>query len=141
MNNYDDIINTPYPFNLPKPRMSIKARAAQFAPFAALTGFESLTDEAARYVPKKRILTEESKEEIGIKLSHLSQNPTQLVYLSYFVSDFKKNANLSEDDFTPYGTYHTYKGLISKIDNYKQLIILPNGYSISFEDIEWLNIL
>jgi len=46
--DFEDIINEKYPFDLPRPRMSMHERAAQFSPFAALTGYDSLIQETVR---------------------------------------------------------------------------------------------
>ncbi|MGI6106645.1 MAG: hypothetical protein ACOX8B_01730 [Lachnospiraceae bacterium] len=70
---YDDIINLPHHVSVRHPRMSSRERAAQFAPFAALTGYEDMIEETARYVPRKPELSEEQKADLDRKLEELNE--------------------------------------------------------------------
>ena len=74
MHNYDDIIDMDYPFKLKHPRMSVSARACQFAPFAALTGHKESIDETSRITDEKKILDDDSKELINQQLMVINQN-------------------------------------------------------------------
>ena len=69
MKNYDDIINLPHHVSKNHPQMSRYNRAAQFAPFSALTGYEESINEAGRYVTNKIELDDSNKEEINFKLN------------------------------------------------------------------------
>ena len=73
-NKYYDIINLPHHVSKVHPRMSIQNRAAQFAPFAALTGYESELRETVRLTDKKIELEEEVKEELNRKLQKIKTN-------------------------------------------------------------------
>ena len=65
---YDDIINLPNPTSKKHPRMSLYDRAAQFSPFAALTGHEAAIKETVRQTDAKQVLSEEVIEELNKKL-------------------------------------------------------------------------
>ena len=65
---YDDIINLPYHQSKTRPHMSLSDRAAQFSPFAALTGYDDEVKEAARVTDKKIDLSEEMRRELDEKL-------------------------------------------------------------------------
>ena len=68
---YDDIINLPHPTSERHPRMPMAARAAQFSPFAALTGYEDDVHETARLTSSRAELTEEEKEQAGRDMSNM----------------------------------------------------------------------
>lgn len=87
--------------------MSLEKRAAQFAPFAALTGYEALAAETARLTDAKTELAEDKKElmnEIFRQILLLEKHPP--VRVEYFVEDRKKSG----------GAYHTISGRIKKVD-------------------------
>lgn len=69
MGKYDDIIHTPWPRPTKRARMSLEDRAAQFAPFAALTGYDAVLAETARLTQNPVFLTEESLEELNARRS------------------------------------------------------------------------
>ena len=69
---YDDIINLPHPVSKRYPRMPLAERAAQFSPFAALTGYESVISETARHTDKRLELDENRKSELDATLSALA---------------------------------------------------------------------
>ena len=72
--NYDDIINLPHYVSKKRPQMSIEARSAQFAPFAALTGYDEKVKETARLTDKKIELEDGQKEILNNKLLYLLEN-------------------------------------------------------------------
>ena len=74
MSKYDDIINLPYEKSKTHPHMSNSDRAAQFAPFAALTGYEELIRETARVTQKKITISNDKKIEISNKLEYISEH-------------------------------------------------------------------
>ena len=129
MENYDDIINLKRPVSK-HPKMSLYQRSAQFAPFAALTGYEGQVKETARLTDKKIELDEEVKVMLDMKIQviqeMLSNNPE--LEITYFISDSKKEG----------GRYDTIIDSIKKIDNYKQQFIMKNGLIIDI--IEIINI-
>lgn len=123
MSKYDDIINIPHPTSLKHPRMSMQARAAQFAPFAALTGYEEAIEETGRQTDEFIILDEESIAILNDKLNYLNSNldKNTEVKIEYFIKDDKKQG----------GTYKTVKGIIKKIDEIDKVLILKDKTRIS----------
>ena len=114
MNNYEDIINLPYKKSVSHKHMSNHDRAAQFAPFAALTGYNELIKETARRVEKKKTISRDKKEEISKRLIYvrdLKDNDVP-IYITYFVKDPKKNG----------GQYVTSEIYNLKIDEYNKTI-------------------
>lgn len=126
-NKYDDIINLPHHISKKHKQMTLEARAAQFAPFAALTGYGDEIKETARLTNKRIDLDEESKSildnKIHIILEQISQRTT--VSITYFIPDLKKDG----------GKYITTSGIIKRIDEYKQVIILENQEEIPINEI------
>ena len=115
---YDDIIDTKYPFDLGRKRMSNYERCAQFMPFSALVGYKEAVIETARITDKKIILDEEAKEildnKINLVKSKLSLKP--VVSITYFVPDSSKSG----------GSYKSISGVIKKIDLYKGIIVIDD---------------
>ena len=130
-NNYEDIINLPYKKSKNKPHMSIMNRAAQFAPFSALTGFEDASKETARYVNSKIILDDNFIEILNYKLNKLNEHihDNLIVEIKYFVNDTFKQG----------GKYINYTGKLIGIDSEQQLIILENNLKINIKDIMDIN--
>lgn len=124
---YDDIINLPHPESKRHPRMSIPDRAAQFSPFAALSGYDAAVRENARLTSEKIELDEDSKarlnEKIQFLFEHLSENPE--VMITYFLPDQRKSG----------GTYVDAAGIIRKIDDCEQMILFCDGTKIPINDI------
>ena len=108
---YDDIINLPHPTSKKHPRMSLYARAAQFSPFAALTGHEAAIKETVRQTDAKQVLSEEVIAELNKRLYLIAETigTQQMVEITYFVPDTKKDG----------GAYITCSGCVKKIDKYK----------------------
>ena len=130
MENYNDIINLKRPVSK-HPKMSLYQRSAQFAPFAALSGYEGQVKETARLTDKKIELDEEVKVMLDMKIQviqeMLSNNPE--LEITYFISDSKKEG----------GRYDTIIDSIKKIDNYKQQFIMKNGLIIDIKEIININ--
>ncbi len=124
---YDDIINLPYHQSKTRPHMSLSDRAAQFSPFAALTGYDDEVKEAARVTDKKIDLSEEMRRELDEKLQilreHMGEYPQ--VSFTYFLQDTKKTG----------GSYVTVTGNVKRIDEYGQRIVLLDGSQIPIKDI------
>lgn len=127
MGNYDDIINLPHHVSTKHPPLSIEQRAAQFAPFAALTGYEDAVKETARITEDRIELDDEGKAVIDSKLrdiqNKLQSNPK--VTITYFIPDSKKTG----------GEYVTAIGNVKKIDEYKQCLILNDKRIIPINEI------
>lgn len=118
---YDDIIDLPHPHSSRHPPMSHADRAAQFAPFAALTGHEAAVREAGRLTQAPAELTEERKEELD-RLLHtlLAFSTPPRVTVTHFVPDTKKSG----------GAYVSTTGQIIKIDRAHNCLILSNAQRI-----------
>lgn len=123
---YDDIIDTKYPFDLGRKRMSNYERCAQFMPFSALVGYKEAVIETARITDDRIILDEEAKEILDNKInlikSKLSLKPN--VSITYFIPDKSKSG----------GSYKNISGIVKKIDLYKKFIVI-NDNKISICDI------
>ena len=124
---YDDIIHLPHHVSADRPHMPMIDRAAQFSPFAALTGYDAAIVETARLMDTKRDLSEEQKEIISKQLhvlkSRLKTDPT--VTITYFVPDSRKAG----------GTYRSVTGAAKKVDEYLGILEMSNGITIPFDDI------
>ena len=120
---YDDIINLPHPTSERHPRMPMAARAAQFSPFAALTGYEDAVHETARLTSSRAELTEEEKSILDAKLQRLL--PGTKAAFTFFRSDGKKEG----------GAYLTASGIIKRIDSCSREVVLTNGQKIFVDDI------
>ena len=126
-NPYDDMLELPLPVSKTHPQMPRRDRAAQFAPFAALTGYEEAVREAARLTEEKMILDEDSKEQLDWKLRCLQEKVKEkpTITVTYFLKDEKKKG----------GKYVTVTGVLKKIDSYTHQFVLENGEEIPVEDI------
>ena len=91
--NYDDIINLPHYVSKKRPQMSIEARSAQFAPFAALTGYDEKVKETARLTDRKIELEDGQKEILNNKLLYILENIEEKpeITFTYFIKDTKKS--------------------------------------------------
>ncbi len=124
---YADIINMPHHTSPNRPRMSDIDRAAQFSPFAALTGYDSTVAEAGRLTSKKCEITEDVKSVLNEKMQmirdYLHDQP--IVTVTYFVPDKRKAG----------GAYVTVSGVVKEISEYDRAIILTDKTSIPIEQI------
>lgn len=124
---YDDIINLPHHVSTKHPRMAPLDRAAQFSPFAALTGHDAAIKETARLTDERVELDESSKELLDMRLQiireHLAKKPE--VTVTFFEPDQKKSG----------GAYVTVTGRIKKIDEYEGKLVLEGGISILMADV------
>ena len=126
-NPYEDMLELPHPVSKTHPQMPRRDRAAQFAPFAALTGYEEAVREAARLTEEKMILDEDSKEQLDWKLRCLQEKVKEkpTITVTYFLKDEKKKG----------GKYVTVTGVLKKIDSYTHQFVLESGEEIPVEDI------
>ncbi len=124
---YDDIINLPHHVSTKHPHMSALDRAAQFSPFAALTGHDAAIKETARLTDEHMELDEDRKEEIDRQLQeireHLDESPE--VTITYFVPDERKKG----------GSYVTVSGRVKKLDEYEGRVIFEDNTSIEIDEI------
>ena len=126
MGNYDDIINLHRPISK-HPQMSLYQRSAQFAPFAALTGHDEAVKETARLTDAKLEIDEYTKEELNRRILYINENInlSPEVSITYFVPDSKKSG----------GAYVTETGVVSKIKEYENLIVMTSGLEIPIQEI------
>lgn len=124
---YDDIIHLPHHVSRKHPRMSNHDRAAQFSPFAALTGFEAKINETARLTDRKLELDDYAKAQLDAKLQELRAKLFQKppVRLTYFKADERKEG----------GAYVQITALVRKIDPYERCLHLFNEETIPIDDI------
>ena len=123
---YADIIDRPHPVSAKHPRMERLARAAQFSPFAALTGYDDLIRESEREVGSRVELDEERKAQLSSRLAQLlAAAPAPEAVFTYFVPDEKKDG----------GEYVTAAGRIRRYDEYSRNILLTDGRVIPTREI------
>lgn len=124
---YDDIIQLSHHQSTKRAHMSLHDRAAQFAPFAALTGHEAAIEETARLTENEIMLDETAIADVNDKLYEISQHLAEQwsVSITYFKADRKKQG----------GAYLTDVGVIRKINEIEQLIIMDSGMRIKMEQI------
>ena len=130
-NNYDDIINHPRWNPKKHPRMSMESRNAQFAPFAALTGYEDAVKETARLTDRRIEIDEGLKEVINNKLQYVLENGNinPIVEITYFLPDERKKG----------GKYVEKIGQIKKVDSVEGYIIFKDKVKIRIDDVININ--
>lgn len=124
---YDDIINLPHHVSATRPQMSLANRAAQFSPFAALTGFEEAIVETSRLTDERIELAEGKIAVLDRKLAILADtiNDHPEISVTYFQPDVRKEG----------GAYITAIGTVKKIDDVERVIVLVNGEQIAIADV------
>lgn len=129
---YMDILYEKKPELCNRRNMSIHDRAAQFAPFAALTGFEGAVNETARITEVKRELEEDEKQSLDEAIEFLIQNKDENLEaeFEYFVADERKDG----------GSYQKVIDQVKKIDQINHMIQLQSGLKIFFSDLAKIEI-
>ena len=126
-NRYDEIINLPHHVSKTRPQMPMSDRAAQFAPFAALTGYDSAIKETGRLTDERIELDEEALTALDMKyqllVDALDEEPE--VEITYFKPDERKSG----------GEYVTVTGTVKKVDDFERLITMQNGTKIPTDDV------
>jgi hypothetical protein len=127
MGNYEDIINLPHHVSSTRPQMSMLDRAAQFSPFAALTGYDAAIKETGRLTDEKIELDEDTKAALDMKQAYLIEmiDEQPEITIIYFLPDTRKAG----------GAYVTVTGNLKRFDEYARLLILTNGKKIPMDDI------
>lgn len=122
MDEYDDIINLPHHVSKNHRQMPMEMRAAQFAPFAALTGYDAVINETARLTDQQVELEDYDNERLNRKYAELVENISEhpVITVSYFKPDKRKGG----------GAYVSKTGHIKKVDTYEQLMIMEDGTAI-----------
>lgn len=124
---YEDIINLPHHVSKTRPQMPMSDRAAQFAPFAALTGYDDAVKETGRLTDDKIELEESSLNELNAKIQLLREKLADApeVTFTYFRPDDRKDG----------GAYLTITGTVKKLDDYERQIVLQDGTKLPMDDI------
>lgn len=133
MSRYDDIINIPHWDPKDHWRMSAQDRAAQFAPFSALTGYDAMVRERARLTDSRAELDEEQilalNETLSMIMARVNDQPR--VAVTWFRKDARKQG----------GAYQRTEGIVRNVDLTDRLIVFREGGSISMDDIAAISIL
>lgn len=132
LDKYKDMIDLPHHVSTAHPQMPVPDRAAQFAPFAALSGHHEAVKETARLTDKRIELDEYCKAALDRKLKEIWQSGSKkTVSITYFVPDVQKAG----------GSYVTAAGCVKKIDEYGRNLVLDDGTKIQIDEIikidEW----
>lgn len=124
---YDDMLDLPHHISDTHPQMPPENRAAQFAPFAALTGYDAAVKETARLTDQKIVLDDDTKLLLNGKLQMIRENikAHPEVTITFFQPDLKKAG----------GAYIAITGNVKKVDTYERLIVMANEKSIPVNDM------
>ncbi len=124
---YDDIIHLPHHVSRNHPQMPLRDRAAQFAPFAALTGYEAAVGETARLTAERRELDAQEAAELNRRLTDLAARLKDRpeVTIEYFVPDERKSG----------GAYVTETGVVRHISITERVLVMESGTEIPMEDV------
>ena len=124
---YEDIINLPHHVSKTRPQMPMSDRAAQFAPFAALTGYDSAIKETGRLTDEKIDLDEEALAALDMKYQLLMDafDDAPKVTITYFQPDERKAG----------GRYVSATGAVKKVDDFERRITMRDGTKIPMDDV------
>lgn len=124
---YDDILHLPHHVSSKREQMTIADRAAQFSPFAALTGHDAAIRETARLTDQKIELTEDALVALDYSYRKMTEHPEarQTVQITYFQPDERKNG----------GAYVSALGIVHKIDMVQRLIYMENKIVIPMDHV------
>ena len=124
---YEDIVGLPHHRSATRPHLSPHERAAQFSPFAALTGYGAAVEETARTTEERTELTEEAKRMIEDRLQLLNDRLDEMptVRVLYFLPDERKAG----------GAYRTKEGIIRAIEEQERRLIFTDGTAIPIDDL------
>lgn len=125
--NYDDILDLPHHVSATRPQMSMKDRAAQFSPFAALTGYDAAIKETGRLTDQKVEMDAEALNVLNMKfqilIDRLVEEPE--VTFIYFKPDERKDG----------GAYIDVTGIVKKVDKFERQIVMQSGTKIPMDDV------
>lgn len=124
---YEDIVNLPPHISKKHPQPTMLERAARFAPFAAITGYEEMVLEEARITEERIELDEVTLAMLNEKLNiiHDSLNSEPVIQITYFEPDKKKSG----------GAYISVTGTVKRIDEYERIVIMSDGKKIRIDEI------
>ena len=128
---YEDIVNLPPHISKKHPQPSMMDRAARFAPFAAITGYEEMVLEEARLTEERIDLDEGTLSKLNEKLNMIQEflDEEPEIRITYFEPDKKKKG----------GAYIDVTGIVKRIDEYERLVIMSDGKKIPIDDIYGLD--
>lgn len=131
MEKYDTIISLPYNGVKKHTKMTLEERSAQFAPFAALTGYDGQIKEKARLTNERIEIDEDIKALLDTKIQIIKENISNdsKVEITYFVPDNKKDG----------GEYVTVTDIVRKIDDFNRCIVMENNIKIPIDEIVDIN--
>ena len=124
MSEYDDIIDLPRPKSRHEP-MPMSDRAAQFSPFATLTGYGDAIDETARLTDVRIELSEEERAELDYKQQYLATLDSPTVTVTYFVPDERKTG----------GAYVTHTGVLKRVDEVERMVVFKDGLRVPLDEV------
>ena len=124
---YEDIVDLPHHVSRKHPQPTVADRAARFAPFAAITGYEEMVLEEARVTDERIEMDESSKAALNEKLNMILEfiDEQSEVSITYFEPDKRKAG----------GAYVTVTGTVKRIDEYEHLVIMTDGKKINIDEI------
>ena len=124
---YDEIMGLPHHVSKARPQMPMSDRAAQFAPFAALTGYDAAIEETGRLTDERIELDEEALTALDMKYQLLMDafDDAPEVTITYFQPDERKNG----------GKYITATGTVKKVDDFERRIAMQDGTKIPMDDV------
>ena len=124
---YDEILSLPHHVSKTRPQMPMSDRAAQFAPFAALTGYDSAIKETRRLTDERIELDEEALTALNMRYQFLMDalNEEPKVEITYFKPDERKAG----------GEYVSVIGAVKKVDDFERLITMQDGTKIPMDDV------
>ena len=125
MEKYEDIINHAHHISTAHKQMTMYNRAAQFSPFAALTGYDDDVKEAGRIVGKEKLLGEDQIEKLNSTIAWLKEHSKEkpLVKVTYFVPDKRKSG----------GEYKNEELNVRLVDEVQKFIAFTNNRKISLD--------
>ena len=127
IDHYDDIIDLPHHVSTTRPQMPMSDRAAQFSPFAALTGYDAAIKETGRLTDAKVEMEDDAlhdlDEKFQVLMDHLKEKPE--IKITYFRTDERKAG----------GAYLQVSGAVRKISEFERKLILDDGLEINLDDI------
>lgn len=127
MSRYDDIINLPHHVSKSRKPMSMTDRAAQFAPFAALSGHNEALAETVRQTSPKEILSQDELDRLSARLTCVIEHMTERNELSfvYYVPDEVKDG----------GKYVELTGIPKRYDEYERVLVMSDGRMLLIDNI------
>lgn len=125
MTEYQDMVTRPHPDPKYHTRMPLENRAAQFAPFAALTGYEEAVEEAHRLTDHRPELSDEEKDALDRALRQALEEKERPVTITRFIPDARKEG----------GRIVTKKGRIRRLDAYHRRLVMEDGEKIPLGEV------